>query len=153
MRGKSEALPNDNFKQDNVFIKEVLETFAGPDFEDCHWTSAVRLAREIGYSDLSVAAVSKYSGSPLWIRTSMEESWVKRYLEQRYFAVDPFITHLKSSCDAFVLDYAEAFSQTSDSKLRDFYADSLDLGYAVSHSFPSSWPVLSGSCCSIWPWD
>ena len=123
------------------FGASVLDQFQKPDENDSHWLTAVKLAEEIGYSVLNIAAVSKYNGSPLWARTTMSEAWAELYLRKDYFSVDPLIAHMKMSNEQIAFDCAGPAVPGLSPEITEFRKDAHELGYGRFRGFPFNWPT------------
>jgi len=121
----------------------VLDQFLGPDENDSHWQTAVKIAGEIGYCVLNVAAVSKYNGAPLWARTTMSAAWAEMYLEKDYFQIDPFIAHMQASNTQLAFDCDGPPIPGLDPKIEEFRQDVRRLGYGRFRGFPFNWPTQS----------
>ena len=133
--------PND--PEAGEFGIKVLDRFLGPDENDSHWLTAVKLANEIGYPVLNVAAVSKYNGAPLWVRTTMSEKWVQLYLTKNYFHKDPLIAHMQKSNEQLILDCDDPKPDRDDPFLEEFKTDARELGYGRFRGIPFNWPTQS----------
>ena len=119
----------------------VLDQFLKPDEDDSHWLSAVRIAGEIGYTVVNMAAVSKYNGAPLWARTTMSEAWVALYVQKDYFKVDPLIVHMQSSNAEVSFDCSRPTLPGLDPAIEEFRQDVKHLGYGRFRAFPFNWPT------------
>ncbi len=143
MGGNGVAMSGGDLAQLTDFYSVVQDQFLDDDVKDSHWLTAVRLASQIGYPVLTMAAVSKYDDSPLWVRTTMSEAWVQLYLERDYFQHDPLIKHMKQSNDHLVLDCDEPASPSDKPELTRFRQDARRFGFGRFRGIPFNWPSQS----------
>lgn len=141
MSGDLGSQPQSDTADSIGFGISILDRFIEPDNNDSHWLTAVELSLEIGYPFLNIAAVSKYNGAPLWVRTTMSPEWAELYLGKNFFHHDPFIEHMKRSNDQIVLDFDEPLDSDADSKLLEFQSDAKRLGYGRFRGIPFNWPT------------
>jgi len=127
----------------NDFCVSVLDRFLQPNENDNHWLTAVKLAAEIGYPVLNLAAVSKYDGAPLWVRTTMSEAWADLYLSKQYFRFDPLLSHMQFSNEQIVLDCDVKPSADLDPELLKLMDDVKRFGYGRFRGIPFNWPTQS----------
>ncbi len=133
--------PKPDYEGAREFGITVLDRFMGPDENDSHWLTAVKLSIEIGYSVLNMAAVSKYNGQPLWARTTMCDEWAELYLARNYFRHDPLIANMQKSNEQIVLDCDNPDAQSTDPVLSEFRAEAFKLGYGRFRGIPFNWPT------------
>jgi len=142
MGGDIESQPYKNSDGKKDFSTALIERFLEPNEKDSHWLAAVELAQEIGYDFLTIAAVSKYNGAPLWARTTMDEAWVNLYLEKNYLSFDPMIAHMQTSNAHIVLDSEKRnLKKGENPQILEFLENARNLGYGRFRGIPFNWPT------------
>lgn len=76
---------------DNNFLIDAFTTMQNAKNEEESWTSIHGILNIIGASHLVAGKVAKKDKSILWVRTSMKDSWMKEYIDQQYYSIDPII--------------------------------------------------------------
>ncbi len=142
MGGVSGGQSCDNSQSVDRFSISLIEQFSKPDEDDCHWLNAVKIAEEIGYSFVTIAAVSKYTEALLWARTTMSPKWAEIYIRKGYIAFDPMIAHMKRSNEHIVFDSHAPLPEGVDNpQFLEFIEDCKNTGYGYFRGIPFNWPT------------
>lgn len=70
------------------------------------WDTALTLTQSIGVSALNVASFSACGREVNWLRSSMDEAWLKSYTEQGFYDVDPLVINAPLRPPATVINAA-----------------------------------------------
>jgi DNA-binding CsgD family transcriptional regulator len=119
------------------FITDSFGSFLPADSADVRWTTANSLFKGLGGTAVNIGAINVDAQIPTWLLSSMDPKWLKQYIEEKYYEIDPLIPHLKKSNKPYKLNTEKSVrSQPLNSKL-------LNAGYRFLYGMPFSGEQIS----------